>query len=160
MKKKWLFIVLAIVILSIVCFSIFYMSIRSPIKDDRERAIQYVLSETDIKEVIDVSFYNGSNHYQVITGMDEKGEEWIAWYSEEEDKLIKRRKSQGLSENEVLNIVKQQLEVKKIKNIRLGIENNLPVYEVTYIDDEDRYAYYYLTFNDGTFVKRYSLKHD
>lgn len=160
MKWKWIFTVCLIFIIIIGIFSYFYIAIRQPMTLDNIRAIEYVMKETVIEEVNDITFYNGSNHYQVITGTDAKGEQWVVWYNEENDEVIKRKMNEGLSEKEVLQIVNQRLKVKKIENIRLGIENNLPVYEVTYIDDEDRYAYYYLTFNDGTFVKRYSLKRD
>lgn len=158
MKKKWLFIIIFVIAVVIGIFAYFYMSIRSPIKEDAKRAVEYVLEHTEIVQVDKTEFYNGTRDYQVIFGKDKNGTEWIVWYNDEEKDVIKRKKADGLSEQDVLKIVKKELNIEKTEKIRLGIENRLPVYEVIYLEDGDRFAYYYLTFDDGTFVKRYSLK--
>ncbi|MFP3393521.1 peptidase M4, partial [Brevibacillus sp. SIMBA_076] len=47
---------------------------------------------------------------------------------------------------------------KEILKAKLGFENNIPLWEVTYIDDDNRYSYYYLEFKDGNFLRRYSIE--
>ena len=42
--------------------------------------------------------------------------------------------------------------------VKLGFENDVPLWEVTYIDDDNRYSYYYLEFKDGKFLRRYSIE--
>ncbi len=47
---------------------------------------------------------------------------------------------------------------KEIMKVKLGFENDVPLWEVTYIDDDNRYSYYYLEFKDGKFLRRYSIE--
>lgn len=78
-----------------------------------------------------------------------------------------KEKSEGISEKEALQRTIEQVgddskehksKPKEILKIKLGFENNIPLWEVTYIDDENRYSYYYLAFKDGQFLRRYSIE--
>ena len=40
---------------------------------------------------------------------------------------------------------------KQIVKVKLGAENDIPLWEITYIDQEDRYTYYYLEFQNGEY---------
>lgn len=80
---------------------------------------------------------------------------------------IVRKKSEGISEKEALQRTIEQVgddskehksKPKEILKIKLGFENNIPLWEVTYIDDENRYSYYYLAFKDGQFYDDTALK--
>jgi uncharacterized protein YpmB len=160
MKKRIISGILVTLLVIIIILSLFYLSIRNPLTKEQEQVVEYVQQNTDIQEVIDVSFYHGTDAFQVITGLDAEGEMWIAWYQLEDQEIVLRKQNQGLSEEEVRDFAVNELNPHKINNIRLGIENDLPVYEISYIDQENRYAYYYITFKDGIFLKRYSLRQE
>lgn len=159
--KKWLFIVGLLLILIITgCSAYFYQVVRGPLVEEQNRAVEYVLKNSELKTIDTVSHYYGSENYQVIKGKDEDGTALIAWVSPENDEVVVHREDEGLTVPEIRELIMETVSPKEIVSIRLGIENNLPVYEVTYIDEDARYVYYYVTFKDGTFVKRYSLKQD
>lgn len=159
--KTWISTgIIVFCVLVIAIFAFLYHSIRSPLKEENEQAVEYVLKNTDVTEITDVDFYHGSESYQVVTGKNTTGDELIIWFKSPEDELVIRKKKEGLSMEKAKQIAEQRLKMKELQNIRLGIENGLPVYEITYIDDENRQGFYYMTFNDGTFVKRYNLKRE
>ncbi|SDY88433.1 Uncharacterized protein YpmB [Evansella caseinilytica] len=72
--------------------------------------------------------------------------------------IITRLKSDGLTESEVSNIAYSELSIKEIISIRLGIIGNTPVYEIVYVDEEDRHSFYYITFEDGTYIRHYQFR--
>ncbi|MGQ0439631.1 DUF5590 domain-containing protein, partial [Bacillus sp. B-TM1] len=39
-----------------------------------------------------------------------------------------------------------------------GAQNDIPLWEITYIDQEDRYTYYYLEFQNGVYAGHYSIE--
>ena len=71
-----------------------------------------------------------------------------------------KEKSEGISEKDALQRTIEQVgdeskepksKPKEILKVKLGVENNIPLWEVTYIDDDNRYSYYNLAFQDGQF---------
>ena len=106
-----------------------------------------------------VDYYNGKSAYIVVQGTDEKGEQLIVWVPEKKG-YCSKEKSEGISEKEAIQRTIEQVgneskesksKPKEIMKVKLGFENDVPLWEVTYIDDDNRYSYYYLEFKDGKF---------
>ncbi|TPE70829.1 DUF5590 domain-containing protein [Halalkalibacterium halodurans] len=156
--RKWLILIGIVLFSAIIGAGAYgYTVIKSPFSEDEEQAVQLVLSEGYLATVNDASYYHGSDAYQVIHGLDEDGEERIVWVGPD-DQVISKKASEGISEEDVRAIIERELAVRELVAIRLGVENEHPVYEVTYYDEEGRLSYYYVSFYDGTFIKRYSLR--
>ncbi|WP_026673080.1 cell wall elongation regulator TseB-like domain-containing protein [Alkalihalobacterium bogoriense] len=158
--KKWVFFGIVLFVVVIVSMSTyFYQTIRSPIVAEKEVISNFIIENTDVTIVDTVEFYHGTESYFVIKGVNEQNENVIVWINKEDrDSIIVRNAADGITKEQVRSFALSELDPKKIISIRLGYENNRTVYEITYIDEEDRYSYYYMTFSDGTFVKRYSLR--
>ncbi|WP_209122630.1 DUF5590 domain-containing protein [Alkalihalobacillus sp. BA299] len=156
--QKWVItIVCLLILIGGGLFAYFYQTIRSSINEQEQLAVQRVLSDTDITTVEEVSIYHGTKPYTVILGQS-KENRVVAWVGNEEERIIVKNAKDGLRKEEVKQFALAELAPKKLIAIRLGMENHLPIYEITYLDENDRYTFYYITFEDGTFVKRYSLK--
>lgn len=160
MKKRLMIVAVFVMILTVVVAGFYYQMIRTPLTNEEQEAVAIALAETELEQVEAVEFYHGTDSYQVIRGTDHDGEQLIVWVSTDENEIVMRRAKDGLSHEQVEQFASQQLAPRELISIRLGIEQDLPVYEITYLDNERRYAYYYMTFKDGTFVKRYSLRHE
>ncbi|MFV8828333.1 DUF5590 domain-containing protein [Alkalihalobacterium sp. APHAB7] len=160
--KKWVITIVCALLIAAIGMSIyFYQNMRSPITEQEQLAIERALNETEIGIIEDVSFYHGTQPYVVIKGQQEDGEtDLIAWVGQEAESIVVKPAKNGLTEEEVRQFAVSELAPKRLLAVRLGLENRLPIYEITYIDQNDRYSFYYITFEDGTFVKRYSLKTD
>ncbi|WP_332693234.1 DUF5590 domain-containing protein [Halalkalibacter lacteus] len=158
--KKWIFWVVIIFVVLTTGLSVYgYQTIREPLKDNYEQAERYVLGQSLLHTVSNGTYYHGTDAYYVFEGiMDE--EEVIVWVSEEFDSHQIAKVSDGISEGEAISIVQKQDEIKRIQSVKLGIERGLPVYEIIYVNNENRKGYYYVTFEDGTFMKRYVLRTD
>ncbi|WP_078428471.1 DUF5590 domain-containing protein [Alkalihalobacterium alkalinitrilicum] len=159
--KKWVITIVCLLLLTTTGLSVyFYKMMRSPIDEHEQLAVQRVLNDTDVETVEGVSFYHGTESYIVIQGLNTEDKPVIAWVGNEDERIIVKNADDGLSKEEVMQFAIRELAPKKLISTRLGMENRLPIYEITYIDENDRYSFYYITFEDGTFVKRYSLKKD
>jgi uncharacterized protein YpmB len=138
----------------------FYNEITSVNASSEQRAASEAKEVFKLIEVSNVGFYHGTNSYQVVQGKNVEDEEIIVWVSNNPKiKPFSRKVSEGITKDKVKQLIDQQLEYKKIIDIRLGAENKVPLWEVTYIDQEDRYSFYYVAFKDGTYLnKKYNLK--
>ncbi|UTR14665.1 DUF5590 domain-containing protein [Salipaludibacillus sp. LMS25] len=68
-----------------------------------------------------------------------------------------RLHSDGLTSEEALEIARSELDMKKVNSVKLGMAGSTPVYEVSYIDTSDRHSFYYLKFEDGTYIRHYQF---
>ncbi|MFC0559920.1 cell wall elongation regulator TseB-like domain-containing protein [Halalkalibacter alkalisediminis] len=156
--KKWLIIIFVLVTVLLTGAGVYaYQTIREPLLHELEQAEHFVRGQV-LQTVYDVSYYHGTETYYVFFGLTEDEEDTIVWVSEDFSAYHTEKVSEGITKEEAIAIVKQQDRVKRIQSVKLGYERNLPVYEVTYLNEDNRKGYYYLTFEDGTFMKRYVLR--
>lgn len=163
--RAWIIAGLIIVISSFMAFFYYmYTNISEPLIARENEAIRIAKEETELVEVVDIDFYHGRRSYQVIEGTDKNGEEIYVWVEEltdeqiaenKEPRIFTKKKKEGITKDEVRQIVQNRLEIKELVSIRLGMIGETPIYEVTYVDESDRHSFYYLSFEDGSYVNRH-----
>lgn len=170
--KKWLYIIPLLMIIIIWQASYIYHESMSFQKNDEKKAIAF--AEKNIKvlsSITDTEYYHGRLAYTILYGTNEQNEDLIVWVPDsKKGKLITKKASEGWSKEKVKKYVIANQNPLKLIDVRLGAEvmkdnrtnrtETTPLWEVTYIDQEKRYTYYFMKFEDGSFVKRYSLKKD
>jgi len=100
----------------------------------------------------------------VIKGKNRDGENIIVWVPKAKDKDITvKKESEGLTEREALAMVREGLALKddqrpkEIVRVKLGMIENTPVYEISYIDQKGRYSFLYIDFYEGNWYRVYNL---
>ncbi|EMA6341936.1 DUF5590 domain-containing protein [Bacillus cytotoxicus] len=166
--KKWIFaIIIVIVAIGLYGVHVYHATLEKKIpKESKVAAI--AKEKAKLTKVKSVDYYNGKSAYAVVQGVDEKGEQLIVWVPEKKGKVLVRKKSEGISEKQAIQKMMEYLEAvnkeskpqlpKEIVKVKLGIEKDVPLWEITYIDQEGRYKYYYLRFQDGEFAAFYSIE--
>ena len=156
--KKW--IISTIIVLFVIflwqAISI-YQSTISPLKDEKEHAGKIVKNNTEIQTIQAVDVYNGTNVYRIVRGIDVDNEELIAWLNEEDEVVLLEKAEDGIKREEVLQYLDTNRTPKKIISISLGMEKNIPLWEIKFTDENDRYHFYYIKFSDGEFFQRISF---
>jgi uncharacterized protein YpmB len=135
-----------------------YYIIRSDEIKSNKAAIAEITKSTDLDVVENVNFYFGSSPYRVVSGKTKSGESILVWMNEETKEITIKSEEEGWSKDQVLQRVKEERDPANIKSVRLGMEGNRPIWEITYLDKEQRLNFYYALFETGEFVKRYSLQ--
>ncbi|MEN1935373.1 DUF5590 domain-containing protein [Paenibacillus sp. 102] len=156
--KKWIFAII-IVIVAIGLYGVHIYNATMDKKIPKEsKVVEIAKEKAKLTKIKTVEYYNGKSSYAVVQGVDEKGEKIVVWVPEKKGNVLVKKQSEGISEKDALQIVAKEQKPKQFLKAKLGVENNVPLWEVTYIDDENRYTYYYLAFQDGEFLKRYSIE--
>lgn len=157
--KKWLLVFALIVIVLLWQSVAFYQRTITPITNAEAKAVSAVKDAFDLKQIEDVSYFNAEEAYQVIRAVNHEGDRIILWVPESDElEIVSKKAEDGWEKDQVESFVKAELDVKKLKDVRLGLKNNIPVWEITFIDSDDRYNFYYLTFNGDTWLEHYRLK--
>jgi uncharacterized protein YpmB len=154
-KMKKLFLILGILILILAGISIkVYLTAAAPIKTAESKALQIAKGKVQISKVEDFHVYHGQETVDVIEGKNTKGEKIIVWIPEKTKKVIVKKAKSGLTKEEAVEKLLQEETPKKIISVRLGMEKNIPLWEIYYRSNNNLINYYYVHFETGEWLKK------
>ncbi|WP_026676980.1 DUF5590 domain-containing protein [Fictibacillus gelatini] len=158
--KKWLLIVFFMVVVLVIWQSIsLYETIQAGKNGSRNKAVKIAKERYNLVKVQSGEPYYGNKAYFVVEGKNKAHKSIIVWV-DEKGNTYSETKSSGLSKKEMLAYTRRNLNPKKIIDIRLGMDNDHPIWEVVYIDSNNRYTFYDGYFENGSRYKKYSIKQD
>jgi uncharacterized protein YpmB len=152
--KKWILIPVIVVIVIIGLLIKVYTSSVQPVKAAEERAVSLAEDKVDLSEVDDFHIYNGIETVNVIEGKNKKGSKVIVWIPEKSKKVIIKKAKDGITKEEAIQKLLQEKQPKKIISVRLGMEKNIPLWEIYYRSENNLINYYYVHFETGEWLKK------
>lgn len=160
--KKWWWLLLIIPVIVIWQAVLLYFDALSGEREMQGTAVKKAKEAVEGLDVTDVEHYYGTSAYQVVHGLNAEQEEVYVWVpitnKKDEKDIVTMKANEGWSKQRVKEHVLAERDPLDIIDIRLGMESGTPLWEVKYLDSEERYTYYYLDFQSGELIKRYSLK--
>lgn len=166
--KSWIIALVTMLIVGFIGFSYYmYEAISAPLIERQQETLSVIETMEGLHQIQSISYYHGRRSFQVFEGKNDDDEEIYIWVEElteeqkEEDnepQIIMRTKAEGITQQQVRDIVHSRLDIKQIKGINLGIIGVTPIYEVIYEDQSNRQSFYYVTFEDGTYIRHYQFQ--
>jgi uncharacterized protein YpmB len=153
MKKIILFLVLFIA----VCVGVFvkvYASAQEPLNVAEEKAVSLAKEKVELSEVEDFHIYHGTETVSVLEGKNKKGENIIVWIPEKSKKVSWDKRKNGISKEDAVQRLLEEKRPKKIISVKLGMENNIPLWEIYYRSENNLINYYYVDFKTGEWLKK------
>ncbi|MFP7169380.1 DUF5590 domain-containing protein [Terribacillus sp. 7520-G] len=152
---KWakitLFSALAVLLIVLGCGIYVYSTAQHARTDGFEASEKFALENTELENVDEVTRFNGEHVYHVVRGKQSDGTDAIAFIRKGEkdaDKIIYTTDS--ADEEQVESSWKSACGADcDMDDVRLGLYDGSPAWEVTYRDGQDRLGYSYYTL-DGT----------
>lgn len=150
-----------VIIISLLIFSCIvgsaiyvYSNALKPVKALEKKALDLALNETALKSVEDFQLYHGQETYYIIKGKTSKDTSIYVWVPEKDGRIIVRKVSDGITKEEAVKKVKAEKHPAKIVSVRLGMEKNIPLWEIYYRTEGDLINYYYVDFKTGEWLKK------
>ena len=151
--KKWIISITIVLVVVIVGISIkVYFNSTDPVKAAEKEALK--LAGDEVSEVEDFHIYNGQEQVNVIEGKNMEGEKIIVWIPEKSKKVIVKKANAGLSKEDAMQKLLQDKKPQKIIAVRLGMEKNIPLWEIYYRSENNLINYYYIDFETGKWLKK------
>jgi uncharacterized protein YpmB len=152
--KKWIiFIIIFVVVMLSLLIKVYFTSV-DPVKVAEKKAVALANKEITLKEIEDFHIYNGIETVNVIEGKSTKGEKIIVWIPEKNKKVYVKKAKDGLSKEEAIQKLLQEKSPQKIISVRLGMEKNIPLWEIYYRSKNNLINYYYVHFETGEWLKK------
>ncbi|WP_394579646.1 cell wall elongation regulator TseB-like domain-containing protein [Cytobacillus firmus] len=152
--KKILWGIIILIVISMGAGSFIYLNSTKPVRAAESKAVEIAKQETDLSEAEDFNLYHGTETFYVIEGKDHDGTSIYVWVPEEKGKIVSLKQSDGISKNEAINRLKQEKNAAEIVSVRLGMEKNIPLWEIHYRSGSNLINYYYIDFKTGEWLKK------
>lgn len=155
-----LFIIIVLIISGIWILTSSYLSAREQYKDGHEQSREFALEEANLKSVNKIKTYSADQKYHVITGTNKENQKVYAWISniEKGRKILIKKQSSGITKEEALETVYQEHNPAEIISVQLGMDEGIPIWEVKYQDEKERYTFDFVNFYDGKIIKHMAIK--
>lgn len=153
MKKRY--IILPVSLLLVIIFAVFLLdNSLAPYTEARADAFDHAKTYTPLKERKNYYHYNGNQGtYLTVTGYDEKGRFMAAIIEQSTGHIDLYGLNQIISEEEAAQLFQQAMPKNEIQQIRIGKENDQSIWEISYKTPGGRMGYYYLSLENGTWLK-------
>ncbi|WP_428908907.1 DUF5590 domain-containing protein [Niallia sp. Krafla_26] len=152
--KKWFFIIGFVVLMIVASSTMIYLKAVDPLKTVQEKAVKIAMDETSLSQVDDFHLYNGEESYFIIQGKDQKGTNLIVWVPEKKGKVFVKKASDGITRQEAINTVANEIGDDTIISVKLGMEKGIPLWEIHSRTNGDLLNYYSVEFETGEWLKK------
>ncbi|OIK17098.1 peptidase [Bacillus sp. MUM 116] len=152
--KKWILSIVVVVLLFTGLLIKVYVKAQEPINSAEKKALTLAKKTVAIKEVDDFHVYHGNDTVSVIEGKAKNGQKIIVWVPEKSKQVIVRKANAGLTKDQAIKKLLQEKSPEKIISVRLGMEKNIPLWEIYYRSKNNLINYYYVHFDTGEWLKK------
>ncbi|MCQ6273908.1 DUF5590 domain-containing protein [Bacillus sp. V3B] len=152
--KKWIFIISIFMIIITTISVAVYLNAVEPVRAAKEKAIMMAKEETDLTKVDEFNLYNGEESFYIVQGQDRKGTNIIIWVPEKEGKVVVKKESEGISREQAIKKVLEEIGSDEIISVKPGMENDIPLWEIHSRTKENLLNYHFLVFETGEWLKK------
>lgn len=152
---KWIAIILGIIIVLIVAAFLYFRQAEKPVTNAETEALDRISGQVDLKTTDKFYLYNGPKEvYYVLTGKNSKDKKIIVWVPKKKsDKVYVKFASDGITESQARDKVVKEKNSAKILHVTLGMEKETPIWEVAYLDKNDKLNYFDINFETGEWYR-------
>ena len=153
---NWIkFIVVFLLTLTSVITVAVLVNAEKPFSAAKKTASEFAIQSGQLVSVNSADVFNGTVPTVTVFGVDGDGKEKAVFVDEKSKDGFKEVKlTDGISAKKAVANVKKELDVKKILHVKLGLEEEGPVWEVAFKSDNGKLNYVYVFFENGQWWKR------
>lgn len=125
----------------------------SPLKQARAETIDLAERQADLVEADDFYWYNGNETYLTVTGKNSQGEEIIVIVKQEGGATEIIKQEDSFSKNDAIQKVAELENPVRILEARIGIHEKLPVWEISFRQENGRIGFTMFSLKTGEWVR-------
>lgn len=160
---KWVLVGILLIILACLTYLIvMYNSIQQDKQTGFNETKEMVLQQTDIAEINNIKRYHGEHAYHIVFGQTDNNEKQIVFVpltkENEEENFTVIDQADIISQEAIEEKLQNECNTCKIISIIPAMEDEELLWELTYVDDSNRYVLEYLSLYDATQYEQFRFK--
>lgn len=151
-RQKWILSAIIVILLLItIFFAVLYIKIEKNKEEGMDHTREMVLNNTDIVTIDQIDRFNGSESYHIIFGETDEKEAQVIFVplTKDEDDYLTIKQEDIISEAAIKKNWQNECDQCKFIKLVPGIVDDKEVWELTYIDNKNRYIFEYRSLYDG-----------
>ena len=151
MKKRVIVTLTTSIIVVLAIGTMLIVSAQSSYRTMEKKATNLALQQGLVNGVTNAYVYNGSLAYITVLGIEEENERKAVFVPANFKKKAIQEVwlADGISKSEAIMQLQEQAKVKSVLHTKLGYEEPVAVWEITYIDNKDDLNYMYYEQKNG-----------
>lgn len=125
----------------------------SPLKQAKAETVNLAEKRADLAEANDFYWYNGNDTYFTVTGKNTEGESIIVIVKQADGSIEVLNKNDTLSKTDAIIKVRGLEKPKQILEARIGIHNDLAIWEVSFRQENGKIGYTILSLTSGEWLR-------
>ncbi|RSL33431.1 hypothetical protein D7Z54_10720 [Salibacterium salarium] len=135
---------------------ILFFTAHHPVAKEVETIEEDLLAQEEVETVRNVDYYYGETAVYTADVVRNNGSE--EWFFVQDDSVVKKiKKENGLSRADAESMVLDRFDLDNVRSMKPGFEDGQALYEATFEMNNILY-FYYMSLEDGEFIKRYSVQ--
>ncbi|GKV67974.1 hypothetical protein NCCP2716_04720 [Sporosarcina sp. NCCP-2716] len=155
---NWIkFFIVFLFTLALLLTSFVFYKAYQPAAQWKDQAEKAAVAAGLLKQADRAELYSGTESYTVVYGKDAAGKDkavFIGRGKKDRDQMKELTLANGVSAKQALANVKREMPVSKLLHVKLGMEENEPIWEVAFKNEAGKLNYVYVLVKDGAWQKR------
>lgn len=119
----------------------------------RQEAVNLVELDYPVKQVDDFYWFSLEETYFSMSFFDDQGGYRYALINRDGGDITYYEVDEIISQGQAYDIAMEENELIEIKQVRLGMIDDRPVWEVTYEEQDESMTYYYINAESGNWIQ-------
>lgn len=151
--KKILTALIVILSVFIIAVLIIFGQSMSPYRAARNNAFEHAEEYADLENLDNFYWYNSEETYYTVTGTNGEGEDIVAIIQKEGGHVEIIPLLETISEYDAVQQALSDLENVEILETRIGKDEDIPVWEISFRNPDDTIGYYLVSLESGEWIK-------
>lgn len=152
MKKFFIGLTVFLIMLIIGSIVLYRRSV-APYNNSKEEAFEYATTHSDIITPEEFYWYNDTETFFTVVGKTEEDTELVVLINQDNGDVTSIPIEETISKQSAIQKTREARQPDKILEARIGMDNNIPIWEVSYRNENGRLGYYILSLEDGEWLR-------
>lgn len=152
MKKFFIGLTVLLIMLIIGSIVLYRRSV-APYNNSKEEAFEYAIAHSDIITPEEFYWYNDTETFFTVVGKTEEDTELVVLINQDNGDVTSIPIEETISKQSAIQKTREARQPDKILEARIGMDNNIPIWEVSYRNENGRLGYYILSLEDGEWLR-------
>lgn len=159
--KNFILLLISLAILVVIIFVlIVYVYFDHSKVDDEDAVIGFIKDASDIENITRLDYFTDEETYDIVYGTDANDQSYIAMNpsgNEDEEKLTVIKQDDVISKDRIEEDWQSNCDGCTLKKSGPAIIDEEALWELTYLDQEEKYIMEYISLEDGSTYEKFRL---
>lgn len=124
-----------------------------PLRNAGSETVELAQRKADLKKADKFYWYNGKETYFTVTGKDKNQKNIVVIVKQKGGDVQILNQAETISEKKAIQQTVKEVKPKQILNAKIGVVEETPIWEVSFLNKKGQLGYYMMELEDGSWLR-------